>query len=142
MNNKNITEQFEKIAEGKNIESQEDFGRVFDEFMKNQKNFFQQRIREGRWKCLWLFETVRISAEQKTSLKTRKKALELEPDNIDAQIAVAELTANSNESLIGIIKVLIVIAQVDITKKWTGRRRDWGEIHSQLEVFFADRLPE
>ncbi len=48
MNNKNITEQFEKFAEGKNIESQEDFGRVFDEFMKNQKNFFQQRIREGR----------------------------------------------------------------------------------------------
>ena len=48
MNNKNITEQFEKFAEGENIESQEDFGRVFDEFMKNQKNFFQQRIREGR----------------------------------------------------------------------------------------------
>ena len=28
----------------------------------------------------------------------------------------------------------------DITKKWTGRRRDWGEIHSQLEIFFADRI--
>ena len=27
---------------------------------------------------------------------------------------------------------------MDITKKWTGRRRDWGEIHSQLEIFFAD----
>ena len=23
-----------------------------------------------------------------------------------------------------------------------GRRRDWGEIHSQLEIFFADRLPQ
>ncbi len=21
-----------------------------------------------------------------------------------------------------------------------GRRRDWGEIHSQLEIFFADRI--
>jgi len=29
---------------------------------------------------------------------------------------------------------------MDITKKWTGRRPDWGEIHSQLEVFFADRI--
>lgn len=36
---------------------------------------------------------------------------------------------------------MLYLAQVDITKKWTGRRRDWGEIHSQLEVFFADRLP-
>ena len=35
---------------------------------------------------------------------------------------------------------MLYLAQVDITKKWTGRRRDWGEIHSQLEVFFADRL--
>jgi len=37
---------------------------------------------------------------------------------------------------------MLYLAQVDITKKWTVRRRDWGEIHSQLEVFFADRLPE
>lgn len=37
---------------------------------------------------------------------------------------------------------MLYLAQADITKKWTGRRRDWGEIHSQLEVFFADRLPE
>ena len=37
---------------------------------------------------------------------------------------------------------MLYLAQVDITKKWTGRRRDWGEIRSQLEVFFADRLPE
>lgn len=36
---------------------------------------------------------------------------------------------------------MLYLAQIDITKKWTGRRRDWGEIHSQLEVFFADRLP-
>ena len=37
---------------------------------------------------------------------------------------------------------MLYLAQVDITKKWTGRRSDWGEIHSQLEVFFADRLPQ
>lgn len=37
---------------------------------------------------------------------------------------------------------MLYLAQMDITRKWTGRRRDWGEIHSQLEIFFADRLPE
>ena len=37
---------------------------------------------------------------------------------------------------------MLYLAQADITRKWTGRRRDWGEIHSQLEVFFAERLPQ
>jgi len=37
---------------------------------------------------------------------------------------------------------MLYLAMVDITKKWTGRRKDWGLIHSQLEIFFADRLPE
>lgn len=37
---------------------------------------------------------------------------------------------------------MLYLAMMDITKKWTGRRKDWGLIHSQLEIFFADRLPE
>ena len=37
---------------------------------------------------------------------------------------------------------MLYLAMTDITRKWTGRRKDWGVIHSQLEVFFADRLPE
>lgn len=36
---------------------------------------------------------------------------------------------------------MLYLAMMDITKKWTGRRKDWGEIHSQLEVFFGDRIP-
>lgn len=37
---------------------------------------------------------------------------------------------------------MLYLAMIDITKKWTGKRREWGQIHSQLEIFFADRLPE
>jgi putative transposase len=37
---------------------------------------------------------------------------------------------------------MLYLAMMDITKKWTGRRKDWGQIHSQLEIFFADRLPD
>jgi len=36
---------------------------------------------------------------------------------------------------------MLYLAMMDITKKWTGRRKDWGQIHSQLEIFFAERLP-
>ena len=35
---------------------------------------------------------------------------------------------------------MLYIAMMDITKKWTGKRREWGQIHSQLEIFFDDRL--
>lgn len=35
---------------------------------------------------------------------------------------------------------MLYLATMDITKKWTGRRKDWGQIHSQLEVFFEERL--
>ncbi|MEL7647679.1 MAG: IS256 family transposase [Sedimentibacter sp.] len=37
---------------------------------------------------------------------------------------------------------MLYLAMMDITKKWTGRRQDWGKIHSQLVIFFEDRMPE
>ena len=35
---------------------------------------------------------------------------------------------------------MLYLAMMDVTKKWTQSRRDWGKIHSQLEIFFEDRL--
>jgi transposase-like protein len=35
---------------------------------------------------------------------------------------------------------ILYLAMTDVTKKWTQSRRDWGKIHSQLEIYFADRL--
>ena len=35
---------------------------------------------------------------------------------------------------------MLYLAMIDITKKWTGKRKDWGQIHSQLEIFFADKI--
>ena len=37
---------------------------------------------------------------------------------------------------------MLYLAMIDITKKWTGRRQDWGKIYSQLAIFFDDRIPE
>ena len=34
----------------------------------------------------------------------------------------------------------LYLAAMDITKKWTGHRQDWGIIHSQLEIYFEERL--
>ena len=35
---------------------------------------------------------------------------------------------------------MLYLAPMDITKKWTGHRQDWGQIHSQLEIYFEERL--
>jgi len=42
----------------------------------------------------------------------------------------------SDESLLK----MLYLATMDITKKWTGKRQDWGVIHSQLEIYFEERL--
>lgn len=35
---------------------------------------------------------------------------------------------------------MLYLAMIDITKKWTGRRKDWGQIVSQFEIYFEERL--
>lgn len=35
---------------------------------------------------------------------------------------------------------MLYLATMDITKKWTGRRRDWSKIRAQLEIYFEERL--
>lgn len=35
---------------------------------------------------------------------------------------------------------MLYLATMDITKKWTGHRRDWSQIRAQLDIFFEERL--
>ena len=35
---------------------------------------------------------------------------------------------------------MLYLAMIDITKKWTGRRIDWGKIHAQLSIYFDGRM--
>ena len=35
---------------------------------------------------------------------------------------------------------MLYLATMDITKKWTGRRRDWSQIRAQLGIYFEERL--
>lgn len=37
---------------------------------------------------------------------------------------------------------MLYLAMIDITKKWTGRRQDWSMIHSQLAIYYAERMPD
>lgn len=35
---------------------------------------------------------------------------------------------------------MLYLVMMDITKKWAGHHQDWGQIRSQLEIFFEKRL--
>lgn len=35
---------------------------------------------------------------------------------------------------------MLYLAAMDITRKWSGRRKDWGKIRAQLEIYFEDRI--
>lgn len=37
---------------------------------------------------------------------------------------------------------MLYLAMIDITRKRTGRRVDWGKIHAQLSIYFEGRMPE
>ena len=52
------------------------------------------------------------------------------------KVTKAKTVFPSDDSLLK----MLYLAMTDITKKWTGHRQDWGKIHSQLEIFFEERL--
>ncbi len=37
---------------------------------------------------------------------------------------------------------MLYLAMLDITKKWTGRRQDWGQIYPQLALYYGNRIPD
>ena len=40
----------------------------------------------------------------------------------------------------GSLPKMLYLATMDITKKWTGYRQNWGQINSKLEIYFEERL--
>ena len=52
------------------------------------------------------------------------------------KVTKAKTVFPSDDSLLK----MLYLATVDITKKWSGHRRDWGQIHSQLEIYFEEQL--
>ena len=52
------------------------------------------------------------------------------------KITKSKTVFSSDDSLLK----MLYLAMIDITPKWTGHRQDWGQIHSQLEIFFEERL--
>lgn len=97
----NIIKAFDNFVEGKSINSDDDFDNIFDDFLKQHKiipyDTLSEEVAEDSYDYLELAES---APTKKQALKYAKKAVQLDPDNIDAQISVARLTANTNEALL------------------------------------------
>lgn len=52
------------------------------------------------------------------------------------KVAKSRTVFPSDDSLLK----MLYLATMDITQKWTGRRRDWSQIRAQLEIYFEERL--
>ena len=52
------------------------------------------------------------------------------------KVAKSKTVFPSDDSLLK----MLYLSTMDITKKWTGRRRDWSQIQAQLEIYFEERL--
>lgn len=111
MSVKDLGEQFDKIFAEMGEKSDEDFNRAVEEIMKNHKTTPLVEIDEENAETAEDFLDLCDSAKsKKQALKYAKKALELEPENIDAQIIVANLSSDSAEVLLKKYKKLIAQA--------------------------------
>lgn len=110
MKNEDLFAEFEKFAEGRNLDSEEEFDKAFDEFMKQRKVIPFAMPDDEENDVYDFLEKSENAQTQKQALKYAEKALALEPDNFDAQIAVAELSAKGSEELIKKYKELITAA--------------------------------
>ena len=113
MDKDNIIKSFDNFIEGKNINSDDDFDNIFDEFLKQQKIIPYETLSEEDAEDSYDYlELAESAPTKKQALKYAKKALQLDPDNIDAQIMVARLTANTNEALLKKLRELIDAANI------------------------------
>lgn len=90
------------LKENSNVEikSEDDLNRMLDVFMSHRRPEMTEELSENNAETAFDFLELAESAfTKKEALKYAKKAIELEPDNLDALAMKAELTASTMEKL-------------------------------------------
>ena len=55
-------------------------------------------------------------------------------------VATAQTGEITSTNLLSLAVEMLYLVTMNIIKKWTGQRQNWGQIHSQLEIYFEERL--
>lgn len=103
MHSKDYINEFDEIPE-----TDEEFNKILEEFIEDQKVI---PFSESKMDVYDYLEMAAAQPTRTAALKIAKIALELAPRNVDARLAVIQLSAGSNEVLIKKLKKLI--AEVD-----------------------------
>lgn len=111
-----IFKKFEEYVGDKNIESDEEFDKLFNEFMKQEKTAPFDITAEcddeaDEDEAYRYLDMAADAATKAQALKYAKKALEVAPDNVDAQITVLELSSDTAETLVKKYRQLIETAE-------------------------------
>jgi len=112
MNFNDYINEFDAYIKNKIINSDEDFDRAFDEFMKSKGilSSLDEHPELSEENAEDVYDYLELSdnaSTKKQALKYAKQALALEPDNWDAETRVIELSAGNSEILINKYKKLI-----------------------------------
>ena len=92
-------------------EPKENLQNMLNSFMSQRQPWANEVTEDNAESSDDYLELAESAATKKTALKYAKKAAQLDPDNIDAAVMVAELTASSIEKLIEKYKSLIEEAE-------------------------------
>lgn len=115
MGNNDFLKVFNGNFADKNVQADKEHNEVFKEFLRKQNFLHYDLADEDEADDAYdLLELAESASSKKEALKYVKKALELEPDNVDAEMMAAELTSNSAESLLDKLKKLIEKTEVNL----------------------------
>lgn len=118
MNNNDLLKEFDKFLNGKEITTDEEFDKAFNEFIISKGLMSPEDNEEPDEEDVYYYLDLAQSAtSKKNALKYAKKALELEPDNLDAEAMVAECSATSFEALIEKYEALLEKEKNKLTKQ-------------------------
>ena len=109
---------FSQFAEGQDFESEEEFNKAMQSYIQQYNAQIIQGTGSDTPETADDFlELVEEADNQKEALKYAKKALKLEPDNIDAQTAVAINSASTIEATVEKLKAVYISATAQMKEQ-------------------------
>lgn len=114
----NVFKEFDKFMADKNVNSSDDFKKMVSQFMSQYNEIdFDEITEENAETSDDFLELAHNATSKKNALKFAKKALELDPENIDAETLVAEISAKTIYALEDKYKKIIEKATNNLTRK-------------------------
>lgn len=100
MNQDKLFNEFQKFIKGRELNSEDEFEEIFEEFMKAQGMPPIPDYNEYAEDVYEYLELAENATSKKEALKYAKKAMETDPTCLEAKAMVAELTATGPEKLL------------------------------------------